>query len=205
MNSGIYCIENIVNNKKYIGQTINFYKRKSDHFSALRNNRHKSIHLQRAFNIYGESSFIFKVLIYCEPKSNTLTLYEQFFVDYYKTNLYNIRKECVDNNLGMVHSDKTKEKISKTKTGIQYSKERKVKKKLETYNTGRFKKGKEHPLYGKKGKDSPFYGKKASLKTRNKMSDAKKGKPGSRLGTHQTEECKNKISEFWRKRREENK
>jgi len=55
----IYQIINQVNNKKYIGQTTNLYRRKNNHFNHLRAGTHHNIHLQAAFNQYGENNFNF--------------------------------------------------------------------------------------------------------------------------------------------------
>jgi len=63
----IYCIENTVNNMKYIGLSCNFERRKTRHFSELRNNKHINQYLQRAYNKYGEQNFIIYILYegYC--------------------------------------------------------------------------------------------------------------------------------------------
>lgn len=50
----IYYIINKETGKRYVGQTINIKSRKEKHYTALRNNRHHSHKLQRAFNKYGE-------------------------------------------------------------------------------------------------------------------------------------------------------
>ena len=63
---GIYKIINKVNGKYYLGSSQNFHKRKLRHFNELRKNKHHSIHLQRAFNKYGEKSFEFVELEICE-------------------------------------------------------------------------------------------------------------------------------------------
>lgn len=90
MNCGIYSIRNILNNKVYIGQSVNLRKRKTRHFSELRNHRHPNPHLQRAFNKYGEDAFLFSIIIYCNKED--LTYYEDFFIKYYNSKYagYNI-------------------------------------------------------------------------------------------------------------------
>ena len=63
---GIYMLFNVYNNKCYVGSTNNFYRRKNEHFNYLRNNKHHSDHLQKAYNKYGEDKFIFIVLEECK-------------------------------------------------------------------------------------------------------------------------------------------
>lgn len=41
---GIYCIENLVNNKKYIGQSVDIETRIKKHFRHLRKNSISIIH-----------------------------------------------------------------------------------------------------------------------------------------------------------------
>ena len=64
--SGIYCIENIITNKKYIGQSIDVNERWRKHISELNHNYHHNDYLQKAWNKYGEDSFKFYVLEYCD-------------------------------------------------------------------------------------------------------------------------------------------
>ena len=94
----IYCIENTIDNKKYIGQTIKPCSRKRQHFWALKSGTHCNNHLQNAYGKYGKEAFSFKILLYCELFE--LTRYEQVFVDFYSSNLYNLRTECVDSAKG---------------------------------------------------------------------------------------------------------
>ena len=60
--AGIYIIENLINNKIYVGSSINLKRRKYFHFNYLRNNKHGNKHLQLSFNKYGEECFNFKII-----------------------------------------------------------------------------------------------------------------------------------------------
>lgn len=64
---GIYCIENIINHKKYIGLSRDIRRRWNEHKSDLRNNHHANIYLQREWNIYGAESFQFNIVELCDP------------------------------------------------------------------------------------------------------------------------------------------
>ena len=57
----IYQIENLVTHESYIGQTIDFKRRKRDHINNLKNNQHDNPKLQNAWNKYGEQEFHFRV------------------------------------------------------------------------------------------------------------------------------------------------
>lgn len=79
--SGVYAIMNTLNNKKYIGSTHCFKTRFAEHRSQLRKGNHKNIHLQRAYNKYGENYFVFLILEECENIQNTLNFIEQKWID----------------------------------------------------------------------------------------------------------------------------
>lgn len=87
--SGVYQILNKVNGKSYIGSSINLTWRKTKHFTELRNNKHHSIILQKAFIKYGENNFEFKVLTNTLPEH--LIKLEQWFIDNLKPE-YNVCK-----------------------------------------------------------------------------------------------------------------
>lgn len=57
--SGIYCIENLISGKIYVGSSKHLRKRRNIHYCALSRNRHNNEHLQSAWNKYGEEAFLF--------------------------------------------------------------------------------------------------------------------------------------------------
>lgn len=79
--SGIYSIVNILNNHRYIGSSKNIRARLYQHYNKLNKNKHHSIHLQNAFNKYGQDKFIIQILEQCEPIRDTLIFIEQKYLD----------------------------------------------------------------------------------------------------------------------------
>ena len=92
LNSGIYCIVNKVNGKRYIGQAVDLLKRWNfEHKVGKKSNEH----LKRAINKYGIQNFEFIVLEYLSAKKEILVEAEQKWLDFYFKNgngnrLYNI-------------------------------------------------------------------------------------------------------------------
>jgi len=108
---GIYRWINSINNKSYIGSSINLHKRLSNYYSVgyLNNSLLKaSSIIYKALLKYGYKKFKFEILEYCEP--HDLLEREQYYIDYMKPE-YNILKTA-GSNLGSKVSLITKEKIS---------------------------------------------------------------------------------------------
>ena len=111
--SGIYKVINTTNGKCYIGSAVNLERRWYLHTWRLRKETHHSAHLQNAWNKYGEASFIFETLFYCEKKD--LLFFEQRAIDTYKPE-YNIC-QVAGSSLGRLASDETKRKKSEALRG----------------------------------------------------------------------------------------
>lgn len=80
----IYKINNLVDNKIYIGRTINFKKRINSHLSCLRRNKHANTHLQNAWNLYKEENFKFQIIEELRD-INELILRETYWLNFYKS------------------------------------------------------------------------------------------------------------------------
>lgn len=131
MKSGIYKIVNTKNSKMYIGSAKELNRRKKTHFTQLAKGEHHNVHLQRAWNVYGEDSFEFHVIEYTE----NLIEREQYWINFYGfETLYNICPKAYSNQ-GKKLSTETREKISKALKGRIKSEEERLK--LSAANTGK--------------------------------------------------------------------
>ena len=170
---GIYKIINKINNKIYIGQSTNIYKRFNSHKCEIKKGiNHPLYNPVRKYNI---DNFEFIVL---EEVTNVLLLdqREQYWMDHYKSydknfgyNLYSVAgKSCV----GYKHTIKTKKRMSKARKGKKLSPE--TRKNMSISRKGRKVSNKTRLKISKAHK-----GKKHSEKTKAKMSLASKNKPKS--------------------------
>ena len=81
--TGIYKIENKINNKKYIGQSKNIHRRWKQHKHYLNKNQHENQYLQSAWNKYGENSFNFEII--CKCNEVELNQWEEYYINKYDT------------------------------------------------------------------------------------------------------------------------
>lgn len=77
---GIYEIRNLVNGKRYVGQSVSIKRRQYEHLSCLRRGKHRSAKLQHAWNKYGESNFVFSELECVERDKGLLASRENFHI-----------------------------------------------------------------------------------------------------------------------------
>lgn len=82
-NSGIYCIENMINHKKYIGLSQNISRRFDEHKRHLNGKYHINEHLQSAWNKYGKDNFKFYIIEECDE--NILKEKERYYIKKYHT------------------------------------------------------------------------------------------------------------------------
>lgn len=109
----IYKIENLINNKVYIGQTkqkVNY--RYSQHFSRLRNNNHQNNYLQNSFNKYGEENFKFEVVCECESLDE-LNEKEAYYIEEFSSMDSNNGYNLQSGGKNYSHSSISKQKMSK--------------------------------------------------------------------------------------------
>ena len=66
MKTGIYVILNLINGKRYIGQSSNIEHSLEAHRAKLVKNKHQNECLQLAWIAYGPGSFVFETLEECE-------------------------------------------------------------------------------------------------------------------------------------------
>ena len=146
LGAGIYCIEHLNSGRLYVGSAISLDRRRKEHFNALNRGKHHSRFLQRAWNKHGEQAFQFRVLLHCAPEN--LLWYEQTLLDAWRPD-YNSAPTAgsqlgfkhgpeakarmaeaakrTRNFTGHRHSEETKQRISRKKTGVtfgRYPKER---------------------------------------------------------------------------------
>ena len=80
---GIYMIKNKVNNKVYIGKSVDINVRLRNHKSYLNNNIHINKHLQHAWNKYGKENFDFLIVEECAHSD--LNDKEVYYIQMYKS------------------------------------------------------------------------------------------------------------------------
>lgn len=122
----IYKIENLVNQKFYIGSSHNkLEKRKSEHLAELRKNKHYNKPLQNSWNKYGEANFQFLIV----EEFHGLTQQELLKIEIEKINElnpeYNICREYRAGKLGRKVSEAEKIATSKRMKGRKHTEEAK--------------------------------------------------------------------------------
>ena len=178
---GIYMIRNKINEKVYIGQSVDIYNRWSEHICSLRGNYHANNHLQRSWNKYKEHNFDFSILEECNE--HELDEKEIYWINIYDSynNRYNQTKGG-GGVRGFKHDEETKQRISESLKGENapwYGKQRseETKAKIGQASKERWSNPENHPMYSKHHTEE----------SKEKMSKSHKGKT-------LTDEHKGKLS-----------
>lgn len=144
---GIYKIENTTNGKIYIGQSRDINDRWNYHIRSLKNNTHHNYHLQKAWNKYGEESFLFAVVERCEEFD--LSNREMHYISKFKTTNRKYGYNLTFGGEGGIPTDEVRMKKSKSLSG------------------------KNNPMFGKCGELHPIYGVKKTPEQVQKMIDSR--------------------------------
>ncbi len=189
--SGIYCWTNLINNKSYVGSSINLSRRLSDYYSIDKFKRIRIKGHSRISNAILKnkiSNFNLDILEYCE--SNIIIEREQHYLDLLKPK-YNILK-IAGSRLGFKHSEVTIKKMSIKNKGNGNP----------MYGKTHTEETKLNMSIGRKSFNNPMYGKTHTKETKLRigMSVVKTIKArgpikNPMLGKHHSEETRKKISE----------
>lgn len=173
--TGIYCIENLINHKKYIGLSVDIRDRWRRHVSELRLDSHENDYLQKSWNVYGQDSFSFSILEECsEPQLNDK---ERYYIEKYNTldrdYGYNLKSGGQDYNR---FTDELKERIRKA---VKASYDDPNRRKIQRDNA---LKQWADPSVKKKilGENNGMYGRHHTEESKKKMSEKKMGTPSWR-------------------------
>ena len=167
---GIYCIENLINNKKYIGQSVNIYSRWSSHKGELNRNCHHNGHLQNSWNKYGEDNFKFYIIEKCSKEK--LDEREIYYIDTFKTLDdefgYNDKNGGQDGTISIEANERRSKSLKK------YYEENPDKR--EEISKRAFKQWADPTIKAKiLGKNNGMYGRTHTKEARQKISEAQKG------------------------------
>lgn len=115
--AGIYCIKNLINNKVYIGKSINIYERIRQHINLLnKESLDENRYLIKSWNKYGRDNFQYIVLEYLEIDETILKERELYWMEKFKSlnrNFgYNLRE---DTSTNCIVSNETRELQSKNR------------------------------------------------------------------------------------------
>lgn len=206
LSSGIYCFENKINNKKYIGQADNLNRRIKEHLTQLRHDKDECIILQNAWNKYGEENFYIYIIEECS--NNLLNEKEIYWIKELCAHKldggYNICFGGEAPMKGRNHTEESKKKMSESKSGnlaYWYGKklpdEIKLKISISHLGIKRTQETIEKIKETKRTNGSSWTGKFHTEETKQKMSKAQSGKKKKNSSSKYFGVCWDKSKNKW--------
>lgn len=168
--AGIYCIENLVNHRKYVGQSTNIFDRWRRHIYALNQGSHENDYLQKSWVKYGQDNFSFSILEKCEETQ--LNDKERYYIEKFNTLNrecgYNLKSGGQDSNF---YTDEVKDRIRK---GVKASYDDPDRRKIQRENA--LKQWSDPTIKSKiLGENNGMYGRHHTEESKRKMGEKKKG------------------------------
>ncbi len=183
IHTGIYCFQNLINGKRYIGQANNVERRLYEHEYHLLRGTDKCLALQNAVNKYRIENFEVSILESCEPE--LLNEREVFYINQFQSNNrkygYNLSSGGDSGLIGYSPSQETRDKISKAKLEKHWKMSDKQKQQISNFNLGKVV---SEETKAKMSKNNYRYwlGKKMPPETIEKLSASHGGKNAWQLG-----------------------
>jgi len=173
---GVYVIESVIDNRKYVGGTCNLRNRLKEHKFSLRRGVHENPNLRNFYNEYGNNHLKFSPLEFCSEEN--LSAREQFYLDSLQPS-FNVHKST-KGRLGLPLSYETKRKISEANKIAQKGKKGPMD-------------GKQHTEETKRKLSEIAKKRRLSEATKQKISASLKGRPSPTAGRPLSEEHKQKL------------
>ena len=131
--AGIYIWTNKINGKRYVGSSDNLRNRMYSYLNIKSLENYNHMPINRALLKYGHSKFSLQIIEYCKKKD--VRIREKYWMDLLVPEYNIIKDPTLPPMTDLTHSPETRKKMSDTAKKIEH--------------TGRFKKGENHPNYGK--------------------------------------------------------
>jgi group I intron endonuclease len=92
---GLYSIKHKGSGKQYIGSSVDIKGRITTHLKMLRRNEHHCDHLQRAWNLYGESEFILAPIMQAGTIEFIREIEQRYLDNFFGETLYNTNNKAI--------------------------------------------------------------------------------------------------------------